>query len=53
MFGVNGPINNWGTVCLDIEVGELSKKQWFCVVERIECNVDGILGIDFLHKVVA
>lgn len=51
LSGVKGKISNKGIVYLNIELGEIRRKQRFCVIEQIECGVDGILGVDFLRGI--
>ena len=51
LSGVKGKIRNEGIVYLNIELGEIRRKQRFCVIEQIECDVDGILGVDFLRGI--
>lgn len=51
LYGVEGVIENRGLVYLDISANELEKKQRFCVIDTIVCDVDGILGLDFLREI--
>lgn len=48
--GVNGTISNRGCAQFDMVIGEFKFRHRMCVIESIECNVDGILGINFFKE---
>lgn len=48
--GITGNISNKGIVKLNILIGHFQKQHKFCVIDNIECSVDGILGIDFFQQ---
>lgn len=49
--GVSGIIDNKGIVVVAVEVADIKLNHKFCVIENISCDVDGILGIDFLRTI--
>ena len=51
--GVNGVIDNRGCVFLQMLFGTFNIKQRFVVIDSIECQVDGIIGVDLLSRVNA
>lgn len=51
LFGVDGKIDNRGIVHLNMRAGKLNKYQRFCVIDEIKCDVDGILGVDFMRDI--
>lgn len=38
---------------VDMIIGGMKVKQRMCVIDNISCAVNGILGVDFLHKMKA
>lgn len=53
LSGVNRIIANRGCAMVDMIIGGMKVKQRMCVIDNISCAVDGILGVDFLHKMKA
>lgn len=51
LYGVNGKNDNRGLVHLDVCVNEFKKEQRFCVIDEIKCDVNGILGGDFMRDI--
>lgn len=49
LCGVNGMIENRGCITIPLTIGKGVVNQRMCVIDEIECGVDGILGGDFFN----
>lgn len=50
---MSGTIDNRGCIAIPLKIGDGIVHQRMCVIEEIECGVDGILGGDFFKAMCA